>query len=112
MRVHLLEWRATLHLYVGQYVQVWGNGVGLPSHPVVGETRIFYFILFIFGTRINPNTESWKSQSSDSKRQQYFRGKVNSMAIFCILTYTHAAPGPQTAGSRRKSFPAWFAGGC
>ena len=46
VRVHLLEWRVTLHLYVGQHVQVWGNGVGLPSHPVVGETRIFYFILF------------------------------------------------------------------
>ena len=34
------------------------------------------------------------------------------MVILCILTYTHAASGPQTAGSRTKSFLACFAGGC
>ena len=107
----------------------------LPSHPVVGETRFLFVLLLLLllllllfcccfccccfcccffgggwgggGTRINPNNaKSWNSQSSDSGRQQYFSGKVNSVAILCILTYTYtrAAPGPQTAGPGGRGF--------
>ena len=57
VRVQLSEWRATLHLCVGQYVQVWGNGCTRNSHPTLGKTSGFlfccwclflnYFVLFL-----------------------------------------------------------------
>ena len=36
---HLLEWHVTLHLYVQQYVQVWGNSCMLCFHPALGEPQ-------------------------------------------------------------------------
>ena len=48
VRVQLSEWRATLHLCVGQYVQVWGNGCTRNSHPTLGKTSGFLFCCCLF----------------------------------------------------------------
>ena len=49
VRVQLSEWLATLHLCVGQYVQVWGNGFTRNSHPTLGKTSgfLFCFVLLV-----------------------------------------------------------------